>query len=69
LLQLGNVWIAIDRVHAACGVPGRTGRELRPLDEQDILPARLRQVIQDACAHDAAADNRHLHMVPHAKLR
>ena len=69
LLQLGDVGVAVDRVHAAGGVPGRAGRQLRPLDQHDVLPARLGQVIEHARAHDAAADHRHLHMVPHAKPR
>ncbi len=69
LLQLGDVRIAVDGVHAARRVPGRTGREFRALEQQHVLPARFREVIQHARAHDAATDHRHLHMSPHAKPR
>ena len=66
LLQLGDVRVAVDRVHAAGGVPGGARREFRAFDQQDVLPAGLGEVIQHARADDAATDHRHLHMIPHA---
>ena len=65
LLQLRDVRIAVDGVHAARRMPGRSGRQLRPLDQQHVLPAGLRQVIQDARADDAAADHHHLRVAFH----
>ena len=62
LLQLGDVGIAIDRVHAAGGMPGRSRSEFAALDQDDVLPARLGQVIEDAGADDPAADHRDLDM-------
>ena len=60
LLQLRDVRIAVDRVHAAGRVPGRARRQLRALHQQHVFPARLGQVIEDAGADDAAADHHHL---------
>ena len=65
LLQLGDVGIAVDGVHAAGRMPGRTGCELGTLDQQHILPSRLGQVIQNAGAHDAAADHHHFCVALH----
>ena len=57
LLQLGDVGVAVQRVHAARGVPGRAGGQLGALDQHDVLPAALGQMIGDAGADDAAADD------------
>ena len=65
LLQLGDVRIAVDGVHAAGGVPGRAAGELAALDQQHVLPAGLGQVIEDADAHHAAADHHHLRTTLH----
>src|SRR3984885_4308874 len=42
---------------AAGGVPGGAGGELTLLDEQHVAPADLRQVVEDARADHAAADD------------
>ncbi len=62
LLQLGDVGVAVQRVHAAGGVPGRAGGELGALDQHEVVPAALGQVIGDAGADDAAADDDDLGM-------
>ena len=59
LLQLGDIRIAVDGVHAAGGVPGGAAGELPTLEQQYILPAGLGEVIQDADAHHAAPDHHH----------
>jgi hypothetical protein len=65
LLQLGDVRVAVHGVHAARRMPGRTGGELRALDQQHVLPAGLGQVIQNARTDDSAADHDHTCVAPH----
>src|SRR6202030_2678770 len=62
LLQLRDVGVAVDRVHAAGGMPGRARGQLVALDEHDVAPAGFRQVVEDAGADDAAADDGDLNM-------
>ena len=38
-------------------MPGRAGRQLLPLEQDDIGPADFRQVIRNRAADHAAADN------------
>jgi hypothetical protein len=57
LLQFRDVRVAVDRVHAAGGVPGRARGQLRALDQQHVFPAGLGQVIKNARADHAAADD------------
>ena len=57
LLQLGDVGIAVDGVHAARRMPRRARRQLQPLEQHDIAPALLGQVIEHARPDDAAADD------------
>ena len=45
LLQLGDIGIAVDGVHAPRRMPGRTRGQFGALDQQHVLPARLGQVI------------------------
>ena len=68
LLELRDVGVAVDRVHAAGGVPGRPGGEFRALDEQDIAPARLGEVVEHAHAHHAAADDDYSCRVLHVEF-
>ncbi len=68
-LQLGNVGIAVDRVHAAGGMPGRAGGQFRAFDEHNIGPAEFGEVIQDGTADDAAPDDDDPCMALHEKLR
>ena len=65
LLQLGDVGIAVHGVHATSRVPRRAGSQLVALDQQDVLPARLGEVIEHTGADDAAADHGHLTMRSH----
>ena len=62
LLQLGDVGIAVDGVHAARCMPGGARGELQALDQHHILPALLGQVIEHARPDDAAADDDCLRM-------
>ena len=57
LLQLGDVRIAIDGVHAAGGMPGGAGGKFGTLDQQHVLPAGLGEVIKHAGADHAATDH------------
>ena len=65
LLELRDIRVAVHRVHAARGVPGRAGGQFRPLDQEHVLPAGLGQVIQDAGADHAAADHHHSRVTLH----
>ena len=47
------------------GVPGRPARELALVEEQHVGPALLRQVVGDAAAGDAAADDDDPRLVSH----
>jgi hypothetical protein len=44
-------------------VEGRPGREIGPLDEDDVGPAKLGQVIGDRRSADTAADDDRLRML------
>ena len=57
LLQLGDVGVAVEGVHAAGRVPRRAGRQLLALDEHDVGPAGLGEVVQHRRADDAASDD------------
>ncbi len=57
LLQLGHVGIAVERVHPARRVPRRPGGELLALDQHDVVPPRLREVVEHRGADDATADD------------
>ena len=65
LLEPRDVRVAVQGVHAAGRVPGGTGGELATLEEDDVLPAGLGQVVQDARPDDAAADDDGLELVLH----
>jgi hypothetical protein len=56
-LELGDVRVAVDGMHAAGRVPGRARGQLRALDQHDVAPAGLRQVIEHARADDAPSDD------------
>ena len=59
VLQLGDVRVAVEGVHAARGVPGRARGQFVALEQHDVLPAELGQVIEHAAADHAAADHHH----------
>ena len=65
LLEARDVRVAVERVHAAGRVPGGAGRELATLEQDDVLPARLRQVVEDARPDDATTDDDGLELVLH----
>ena len=60
LLQLRDIGVTVERVHAARGVPGRAGGELLALDEHDIRPAQFGEVVQDRGADHTTADDDYL---------
>src|SRR4029078_7936996 len=66
--QLLHVGIAVERVEAARRVPGRARCQLVALDQHDILPSSLGEMIEDAATDDAAADHYHLRMRFHCSL-
>src|ERR1041385_6314002 len=47
-------------MHSARGMPGRAGGELLALEEHDIGPAQLGEVVQDRGANHTTADDDHL---------
>ena len=57
LLQPGHVRVAVERVHPAGGVPGRARRQLAALEQHDVGPAGLREVVQHAGPDDATTDD------------
>ena len=59
-LQLGHVRIAVQRVETARRVPGRSRRQPRALNQHDVFPACLGEMVQHRTADDAAADDRDL---------
>ena len=57
LLKLGDVGIAVDSMHAAGGMPGRSRGKLRSFQKHDIGPAEFCQMVQDRTSNDATADD------------
>ena len=68
LLEPRDVRVAVERVHPARGVPRAAGRQLATLDEHDVGPAGLRQVVQDARADHAPTDDDDLRVLLHEPL-
>ena len=60
LLELGDVGVAVERVHAARRVPGRAGGQLLALDQHHVGPAVLGEVEQHRRADDATSDHHDL---------
>ena len=57
LLQTGNVWVAIERVHTTGGMPCGTSSQLLALEQNNVGPASLGEVIQHGGAYNAATNN------------
>ena len=66
VLELGDVGVGVERVHAARRMPGGAGGELGAFEQDDILPPVLDEVVQDAATDDASADDSHSDMRFHA---
>ena len=64
-LQLGDVRIAIDRVHAAGGMPCRAGCQLVALQQHHIAPTVPRKMEQHGAADHTAANHYSLRMRLH----
>ena len=60
LLQASHVGVAVQRVHPAGRVPRGAGRQLLALEQDDVGPTRLGEVVEHAGADDAASDDDHL---------
>ena len=60
LLQLGDVRVSVERVHAPGRVPRRAGRQLLALDQHNVVPAVLGEVEQHRSADHSPADHDHL---------
>ena len=67
-VHLGHVEAADEVGHEAGGMPGGARRELALLDEEGVGPAFVGQVVQQAHAHGAAADDYALRVVAHGCL-
>jgi len=59
LVQLADRVAHVEERQEARGVPGGTGREFGALDEHDVGPALVDQVIEGADPDGAAADHHH----------
>ena len=57
LLELRHVRVTVERVHPPGRMPGRTRRELTPLDEHHIRPTGLREVVEHAGADHSPTDH------------
>src|SRR5262245_16624546 len=62
ILKPGDVWIAVECVKAARGMPARARRQFLALDDNHICPAKLRQMIKNTATDDAPADYDHPRM-------
>ena len=67
LVELADAVAHVEERQQAGGVPGRAGGQLGPLEQDHVVPALLGQVIEDADAVDAAADDNHAGMAFHAE--
>ncbi len=56
-LQCGDIRIIVECVESRRRVPGGSCRQLRALDQGNVGPAELAEVIEDAGPDDAAADD------------
>ena len=61
-LQGGHIGIAVQRMKAACRVPGRAGGQFRAFNQHHVGPAKLGQVVQHRTADDTAANYHHAGM-------
>src|SRR4051794_27741791 len=50
------------------GVPGRAARQLGLLDQDDVVPAELREVVGQAAARHAASDDRDPRLLTHGVI-
>ena len=57
LLQLRHVGVAVERVHAASGVPRGPSGELFALKQNYVGPAGLGEMVENAGTDDTAADH------------
>ena len=66
VLELGDVGVGVERMHAARRMPGGAGGELGALEQDDVLPAVPGEVVEDAATDDSSADDSHSDMRFHA---
>src|SRR3954462_6520869 len=65
-LQLRDIGITVQSMESPGGMPGRSRSELVALDQNDVGPTGLRQVIQHAATNNAAPDDGYSGMCFHA---
>jgi hypothetical protein len=65
LLELRDIGIAVQRMHPAGRMPGRARGQLVPLQQHEVGPACLGQVIEHRAADHAAPDHQDLDRIPH----
>ena len=66
LVQLADAVAHVEERQQPGRVPGGACGELGLLDQHDVGPAELRQMVEHAAADDAAADHHHPRLIPHA---
>ena len=67
-LQRGNVRIRVESMDAAGGMPARSGGQDRPLDQADVGPAHLGEMVDNRGADDATSNNDNTVMRIHRAL-
>ena len=67
-IRNSNSYSLAAQVHAAGGVPGRARGQLALLEQQQLAPADLRQVVEHAGADHAAADDDRPGFIPHGAM-
>ena len=67
-LQRGNVRIRVESMDAAGGMPARSGGQDRPLDQADVGPAHLGEMVDNRGADDATSNNDNTVMRIHREL-
>jgi hypothetical protein len=64
-VELADGVAHVEQRQEAGGMPGRAGGELLPLEEDDVAPAELRELVERGDPDHAAADHDHARMRPH----
>ena len=67
-MHLGHVQRTVEMRALARRMPGRAGSQLALFHQHDVAPAFERQMVEQAHAHDAAADDHHSRMGLHHAL-
>ena len=68
-LKSSHIRVGVKRVHPAGRMPGRTGRQHGALQQADIRPAKLGQVVEHGTADHTTADYDNLILIFHIGSR